>query len=82
MKSSLSHLIRATLKHTEEIDEQYNSSGAEIALLAMNFKQTADSLGGSVQAALAVDRFKMFLTVDEERESQELQHKHDNDEEF
>ena len=82
LESSLSHLIRATLKRTEEIDEQHKSSGAEIAALAMNFKQTADALGGRVQAALAFDRFKMFLNVDEKRELQELQHKHDSDKEL
>ena len=82
LESSLSHLIRATLKRTEEIDEQHKSSGAEIAALATNFKQTAEALGGRVQAALAFDRFKMFLNVDEKRELRELQHKHDSDEEL
>ena len=82
LESSLSHLIWATLKRTEEIDEQHKSSGAEIAAVAMNFKQTAEALGGRVQAALASDRFKMFLNVDEKRELRELQHKHDSDEEL
>ena len=82
LESSLSHIIRATLKLTEEIDKQHKSSGAKIAALAMNFKQTVDALGGRVQVALAFDRFKMFLTVDEKRELQELQHEHDSDEEL
>jgi hypothetical protein len=70
------------LKHTEEIDEKHKCSGAEIAALAMNFKLTADALGGRVQPALAFDRFKMYLNVDEKRELQELQHKHDSKEEL
>ena len=67
------------MKRTEEIDEQHKSSDAEIAALATNFKQTADALGGRVQAALAFNRFKMFLNVDEKKELQELQYKHDSD---
>jgi hypothetical protein len=45
---SLSHLIHATLKHTEEIDKQQKNNGSDIAALAVNFKQTADALGGRV----------------------------------
>lgn len=51
METSLSHLIHAPLKHTEKIDKQQKNSGADIAALATNFKQTADALGGKVQAA-------------------------------
>ena len=70
------------MKHTDEIDEQPKSSGAEIAVLATNFKQTTDALGVRVQAALAFERFKMVLNVDEKRELRELQHKHDSNEEL
>ena len=78
LKSSLSHLIHATLKHTEEIDKQHKSIGAKIAALSTNYNQTADALGGRVQAALAFNNIKMFLTVDEKRELQQLKDKHDS----
>ena len=65
LKSSLSHLIHATLKCSEDIDKQHKNSGADIAALAMNFKQTADALGGRVQATLAFNKFKMFLNYEQ-----------------
>jgi hypothetical protein len=72
LESSLSQLISATLKRYTELAKTQKRSGAEIAALATNFKQTADALGGRVQAALAFDKFKMFLNHDEKRELQEL----------
>ena len=72
LEASLSQLIRANLKCNEDIDKNQKSSGAEIAALATNFRQTADALGGRVQAALAFDKFKMFLNNAEKRELQEL----------
>ena len=72
LESSLSQLIHATLNCNKEIDKNMKSSGAKIAALATNFKQTADALGGRVQAALAFDKFKMFLNNEEKRELQEL----------
>jgi hypothetical protein len=48
LESSLSQLVRATLKRNEELDKTQKRSGAEIAALATNFKQTADALGGRV----------------------------------
>jgi hypothetical protein len=72
LESSLTRLISATLKRNEELDKAQKRSGAEIAALATNFKQTADALGGRVQAALAFNKFKMFLNNEEKRELQEL----------
>ena len=72
LESLLSQLIHATLKCNKEIDKNQKSSGAKIAALATNFKQTAHALGGRVQAALAFDKFKMFLNNEEKRELQEL----------
>lgn len=79
LESSLSHPIRATLKPTKEIDTQQKSSGAKIADLAKNFEQTADALGGRVQADLAFDKFKMFLNLDKKRNLQQLKDEHDSD---
>ena len=64
MESSLSHLIHAMLKHTKDIDKQHKNSDAGIAPLAMNFKQTADALGGRVHATLAFDKFEMLLNYE------------------
>ncbi len=72
LESLLSQLIHATLKRNEEMDRNQKSSGAEIATLATNFKQTADSLGGRVQAALEFDKFKMFLKNEEKWDLQKL----------
>ena len=75
LESSLSQLIRATLKHNEELDKTQKRSGAEIAALATNFKQTADALGGKVQAAFAFNKFKMFLNNEEKRELRKIKKK-------
>ena len=72
LESSISHLIHATLKRTKEIDRQKKNNGAEIAALATDFKQTADALGSRVQAALAFDKFEIFLDKEEKRELKEL----------
>ena len=47
----------------------------------MNFKQTADALGVRVLAALAFDKFKMFLNYEENRELKQLKDKQEDDEE-
>lgn len=73
LESSLSQLIHATLKRTEDNDKKSKDNGADIAALATNFKQTADALGGRVQAALAFNKFKMFLTAEEKREFKQIQ---------
>lgn len=75
------HLICATLKCTQELDKQQKYNGADIAALATNFKQTADALGGKVQAALAFDKIKMFLNMEEKKELQQLKHEQYTDQE-
>ena len=72
LEASLSQLIRASLKRNKDLDKTQKRSGAGIAALATNFKQTADALGGRVQAALAFDKFKMFCNNKEKQELQEL----------
>jgi len=72
LESSISNLIHATLKRTKDIDQQKRNNGADIAALSSNFKQTADALGSRVQAALAFDKFEVFLSKEEKRELKEL----------
>jgi hypothetical protein len=81
LESSLSQLIHATLKRTKDNDQKSKDNGADIAALATNFKQTADALGGRVQAALAFNKFKMFLTAEEKREFKQIQDEQEDDDE-
>ncbi|KAL3784303.1 hypothetical protein HJC23_004967 [Cyclotella cryptica] len=69
-------------KRNEELDKTQKRSGAKIAALATNFKQTADALGGRVQAALAFAKFKMFLNNEEKWELQELKEDQEDEMEF
>ena len=70
----MSALIQDHLKHNKEKDRQEKDNGAWIAALATNFKQTADALGGRVQAAAAHDKFRMFLNANKKSELQELKY--------
>ena len=79
LESSLSQLISATLKRNTELAKMQKRSGAEIAALATNFKQTADALGSRVQAALAFDKFKMFLNNEEKQELKDLKEDQEDD---
>jgi hypothetical protein len=44
-----------------------------------NFKQTADALGSRVRAALAFDKFEIFLSKEEKRELKELKDDEEDD---